>query len=126
MRKILAISILILFAARPSYCVGYYIYFELNLDYIVKTYCVNKDNPQLQCNGKCHLSKKLGLENEKSGDKSTTALNLSSAFFPLYFQPISETEFAYKKIYKNLLFYYLNKAEIDFQHRLDRPPQYFR
>ena len=40
---------------------GQYSYYQLNIDYIIETYCVNKDKPVLQCNGKCHLSKQLDL-----------------------------------------------------------------
>ncbi len=33
-----------------------------NYDYIVNTLCENKDKPELECNGKCHLSKELAKE----------------------------------------------------------------
>lgn len=33
-----------------------------NYDYIVNTLCENKDRPELECNGKCHLSKELAKE----------------------------------------------------------------
>lgn len=38
-----------------------------NYNYIVKELCVNKQKPQLHCNGKCHLMKELAKasENEK-------------------------------------------------------------
>lgn len=39
----------------------------LNYDYIVKELCVNKEKPELHCNGKCHLKKELAksAESEK-------------------------------------------------------------
>lgn len=33
-----------------------------NYDYIVNTLCENKDKPEMECNGKCHLSKELAKE----------------------------------------------------------------
>ena len=47
----------------------------VNYDYISKVLCVNKAKPQMHCNGKCHLMKKLAAasENEKpaSSDKKS-------------------------------------------------------
>ncbi|GAB5565008.1 MAG: hypothetical protein Wins2KO_20710 [Winogradskyella sp.] len=62
--------------------VGNVLYYQLNIDYIVDTYCVNKDKPQLQCNGKCHLAKQL---NKSTGDASHDAImNLYDSFFPVF------------------------------------------
>lgn len=36
--------------------------YVVNYDYIVKVLCENKDRPELQCNGKCHLTKELAKE----------------------------------------------------------------
>ncbi len=33
-----------------------------NYDYIVNVLCENKDKPEMQCNGKCHLTKELAKE----------------------------------------------------------------
>ncbi|WP_353779745.1 hypothetical protein [Winogradskyella sp. 3972H.M.0a.05] len=32
--------------------------------------CINKDKPELQCNGKCHLAKQLEEQKESSSDSS--------------------------------------------------------
>ncbi|SEA39046.1 hypothetical protein [Pedobacter hartonius] len=44
--------------------------FELNQNYIVSELCVNRDKPQLHCNGKCYLMRKLkqAEQKEKSRD----------------------------------------------------------
>ncbi|ALL07280.1 hypothetical protein AQ505_18385 [Pedobacter sp. PACM 27299] len=39
--------------------------FEMNQRYIAAELCVNKDKPQLQCNGKCYLMKKLKQAQDK-------------------------------------------------------------
>nr|WP_233098677.1 hypothetical protein [Aureibaculum flavum] len=33
--------------------------YNLNYDYIAKVLCINKDEPELKCNGKCHLAKEI-------------------------------------------------------------------
>ena len=33
--------------------------YSFKYDYFSKVLCINKDKPELQCNGKCQLSKKL-------------------------------------------------------------------
>lgn len=39
--------------------------FEMNKSYIASTLCINKDKPQLHCNGKCYLMKKLKQAQDK-------------------------------------------------------------
>jgi hypothetical protein len=39
--------------------------YQLNKDYIAKNLCINKDKPKMQCNGKCHMMKKLAQEEKK-------------------------------------------------------------
>lgn len=39
--------------------------FELNKSYITTVLCENKDKPELNCNGKCFLSKKIKQVEEK-------------------------------------------------------------
>lgn len=33
--------------------------YEINKEYITKTFCENKDKPSLHCDGKCHLMKQI-------------------------------------------------------------------
>ncbi len=44
--------------------------FEMNLGYIAKELCVNKNKPQLHCNGKCYLMRKLKQAEEKEQKQS--------------------------------------------------------
>jgi hypothetical protein len=46
-------------------------YFNINRNYIAKVLCENRDRPQLNCNGKCYLAKKLKQQQDKK-DKETT------------------------------------------------------
>jgi hypothetical protein len=58
--------------------------FELNRDYISQVLCVNRAKPQLHCNGKCYLTKKL-KESEKQQQTPTGGLQ---GKFEYFFQPI--------------------------------------
>ncbi|WP_170227866.1 hypothetical protein [Aequorivita lipolytica] len=44
---------------KPMWPVVEYV---VNYDYIVNVLCENKDKPEMQCNGKCHLTKELAKE----------------------------------------------------------------
>ena len=60
-------------------------YYQLNIDYIIETYCVNKDKPELKCNGKCHLAKQLQVVNSKQDKSNSKTDLLFEAFYPVYF-----------------------------------------
>ena len=42
-----------------------YANYQINKDAITKIFCINKDKPKMQCNGKCHLKKELEKETKK-------------------------------------------------------------
>lgn len=49
--------------------------YTINYDYIVTELCENKDKPELQCNGKCYLTKQLA--EETAGDEKNPFSNNS-------------------------------------------------
>lgn len=36
-----------------------YVEYAINADYIAEFLCINKDKPELECHGQCHLTKEL-------------------------------------------------------------------
>lgn len=56
MQKVLIIIFAMAFLFKPALPVMEYL---INYDYIVKELCINKDNDNLNCNGKCHLTSEL-------------------------------------------------------------------
>ena len=60
-------AIFLLLALSSSQFSRLFIYagFELNQNYISSTLCENRDKPELHCNGKCYLMKKLKQAEEK-------------------------------------------------------------
>lgn len=62
-----AIAILLLLCSVSLSLSGFFVFagFEINKSYIATALCVNRDKPQLQCNGKCYLMKKLKQAQDK-------------------------------------------------------------
>jgi len=61
------IAIILLLALVGANLSGFFIYaeFKVNQKYIAAMLCENRDKPQLHCNGKCYLMKKLKDAEEK-------------------------------------------------------------
>jgi hypothetical protein len=64
-RSILAYFLV--FSLFTANCTQLFVYagFELNQKYIATELCVNRDKPQLHCNGKCYLMRKLKQAEQK-------------------------------------------------------------
>ena len=58
--------------------------FYANQDYIAKNLCENRNRPQLHCNGKCCLKKKLDKENA-TGTTSNSKSEKESPIVALFF-----------------------------------------
>ncbi|MFD2520619.1 hypothetical protein [Emticicia soli] len=71
-----------------------YLQYEINKDYIIKNYCVNKNRPQLHCDGKCYLAKKLKAAEERDTHQSKVSafkqlLELYHSFQNFYISQIA-------------------------------------
>ncbi|QTE21261.1 hypothetical protein [Polaribacter cellanae] len=98
----------------------------MNIDYIIETYCVNKDKPALQCNGKCHLAKKI-TPNLNTSDNETKALNIASgAFFPVFHQKtaVYSAKIAFLNKNKNC-WKTTSSKPISVINGLDHPPDFY-
>lgn len=56
-------------------------YYESNKEFIIENFCVNKEKPQLKCDGKCHLASiyQLKLE-EKEPEQSSLPIEYLQLF----------------------------------------------
>lgn len=88
----MALLLLLTFALRPAYYVGYFSYFQLNVDYIIENYCINKERPELDCNGKCYLMEQLAAADDQKRQDNAT-LTLLEAFVPLFVQQTTDFSF---------------------------------
>lgn len=57
--------------------------FELNRNYIASALCENRDKPEMHCNGKCYLLKKLkqAEEKEKNQNRESQKNHFQEAMF---------------------------------------------
>ncbi len=85
LRILFSILLFTAFALRPAIEVSTVMYYQLNIDTIIEKYCVNKERPKLNCNGKCYLMSQMKMSNQDSSEKSQNKL-ITEAFIPLFFQ----------------------------------------
>lgn len=70
--------------------------YEINKDYITKTFCENKDKPKMHCNGKCHMHKQLKeQEKQDQSPNSTTKEKLEVIQFCKKDQTFTFSSFAF-------------------------------
>jgi hypothetical protein len=71
MRRLFVILILGALCFQCMAQLGIRAWFSLNQDYLVQKFCINKDRPELGCQGTCYLSKKLGKAGHQPDANST-------------------------------------------------------
>ncbi|MBK9511602.1 MAG: hypothetical protein IPO04_20235 [Cytophagaceae bacterium] len=70
-KKILSITLLIALAIKLLMAPAIFLDYQLRKDFIVKNYCVNKNRPEMHCDGKCYLAKQLKKAQEKEEKEAT-------------------------------------------------------
>lgn len=70
-------SILLLFSLLMANFSNLFLFagFELNKKFIVTEFCINKNKPELHCNGKCYLMKKLKQAQQKEEKQDRQSQN---------------------------------------------------
>ena len=58
-RRTIAGLLLLLMLFGLFYNAAIWLHYELYKAEITELFCINKDKPEMQCNGKCHVSKEL-------------------------------------------------------------------
>lgn len=71
MKRILVLLVLSLFLIHSGIRTYYFVSWKIYQTEITEKYCINKDRPEMHCNGQCYLSKQLkALENEYESSKT--------------------------------------------------------
>ncbi|WP_372937678.1 hypothetical protein [Seonamhaeicola sp.] len=92
----------------------------LNQDYIAEFLCVNKDKPELQCNGKCHLAKELKKQHQQ---EPFTSLSISMENYPIGFVNILNiSKITTISVKKEHFFYYKNLYNFNIKKPVFQPP----
>lgn len=85
MKRLLAIVLAYLMVFQTFNKLTIVVYYQINKKVITELFCINKDKPQLKCDGKCFLAKKL-KEADRQTEKQDPFL-LSSGFELLFDVP---------------------------------------
>ncbi|WP_157607914.1 hypothetical protein [Seonamhaeicola sp. S2-3] len=92
----------------------------LNQDYIAEFLCVNKDKPELQCNGKCHLAKELKKQQQQ---EPLTTLSVYMENYPIGFVNILNiSKSTVITLKKEHFFYYKNLYNFNIKKSIFQPP----
>lgn len=62
-----------------------YFNYEINKDFITEEYCENKERPELQCNGQCHLAKQLKIAEQEKSNATDQKSERPSSFISFVF-----------------------------------------
>ncbi len=84
--------------------------YNLNYDYIAKVLCINKDEPDLGCNGKCQLAKEIKKTLPiKTEDRQPSMPVIDFDKFPITYQNTDQHKF-YIFEFSNKLNFLVNKT----------------
>ena len=64
MRRFIAYILLVFLCIQTFFNLGISVYWLLNREYIASRYCINKKRPELHCDGKCYLRKKIAQQQD--------------------------------------------------------------
>ena len=111
------VFIVSLFTLKSALLISYYTLFT---DDFIENFCVNKDQPELNCDGKCFLSKMLNKSDQHEGRQETIAISLAQLEF--IFTPFKDADLSLlSKVTKNDFHYNVRYSSV-FLNTADRPP----
>jgi hypothetical protein len=83
-KAVILTLIISFFTLKSGLVMSYYIIFT---DSFIENYCVNKDKPELKCDGKCFLSELLE-KNSTENESQEKMMLISSSELVFYFNPV--------------------------------------
>lgn len=97
--------------------------YEFNKAYIIENYCINKNRPQLHCDGKCYLAQKLKTAQEKEENQSK--MTVYKLWLEVFHQAtdLSDTQPVKFAINQKLNYFYSNNYHYSSIFSLLKPPQ---
>ena len=127
--------LLLVFFTQVLHKAGYIAYFKYNRTAIAEAFCVNKNKPEIKCDGKCHLKKYLDQEEEIAGEnpaeKPCSVPNIEFLkTLNTYYLPQDVTKsysFSSQNIFMSLIqnqwsYFYLLRVGRNYSSRILHPP----
>lgn len=115
----IAFSTLILFNSLRVSCT--YAYYEIDPVGFIEKLCENKDKPELQCNGKCHLKKVAESSTNTNNNEPVRLIDFREIL--LHSQEIVTYQFYNTITEKNNLFEYKNLYNFTSLNTCFKPPR---
>lgn len=84
-------------------------------------FCVNKDKPEMECNGKCELAK---LNEDSTADQKPSHLDFLQRQVVLFLNPIKNLAIFHFSEGPALVITYLNNYKFQFLPRITHPPSF--
>ena len=100
-KSYIALLLLALISVKTLLVPVVYLDFEMRKDFIIQNLCENRFKPQMNCNGKCYLAKKL---HKIAEDNATKETQKQGASMKKILEEIFEATpvFSYELTFKNL------------------------
>jgi len=92
MIRFIQVFVIVLFLLPQVSNTLVWVNYELNIESITEEFCVNKEKPELKCNGKCHLAEQLEESSPVESNEPAEASYIPQ--IPLFYQEIEETGLA--------------------------------
>lgn len=97
--------------------------FKMNQDYIATTLCENKDRPQMHCNGRCVLMKKLKQAEDNEQKQRTQNQEKATVLFFCKLSRLHVATCLRDQQNRDFNPFYLNFKPSSFQNDIFKPPQ---
>lgn len=106
---------------RPLWPIVNYV---ANYDYIIENFCINKDKPELECNGQCYLMQQLAEQSDEGQTNPFEKSKKTESSEIVYLEKFSYLIPNISKEESNLIVvYHYNLSINDIISILDPPPK---
>lgn len=119
MRRFYAIAFTVLYMLAMYRPVAPVFDYLMNRDYIAEVFCINKDKPELSCNGQCYLMKSL---KEKQPQDNSKAPPIKLQDYPIGFFNILELPGVYVPVLEQEFTSHPSKRIASFKAAIFHPP----
>jgi hypothetical protein len=118
----LSLALLVKSFIVPFICLDY----EIRKEFIIKNYCVNKNKPELHCDGKCFLAKKIQAQTDKEEQSALQnfiykLLEINTFESQSNFSFDNQTEIKDSSV-KN--YFFAEQTTLEFSSSIFHPPAY--
>ena len=114
---ILLFTVVMLFnSIKSGFMISFYL---VDNSSFTELFCVNKDKPEMECNGKCEISK---LSKDSTTKEKPTHLDFLQRQVVLFFNPMQQLEVFQFSEEENTLITYLNNYTYQYLPKSFHPP----